>query len=234
MPETTDYSSRFAIDPAAAAIMGTDELRHNFHVGALFSPGRISLTYTHYDRLILGGAMPVGDAADARSDQADRHEEFPRPARTHRRQHRRAGHGRGGRKILRARQPRHDLCRHGRRGGFLRLGGRVGPGEILPAQRAGASEPSDEAHQDRRRQAARPRQPGDLQRALDLPVHPPGGRQDLPARRRHDAACAGLGVEHHALPHPRPALRGLSLFRPARGRHGCSISWASPTRPGIW
>ena len=50
MPDTTDYTSRFAIDPAAAAAMGTDELRHNFHIGGLFEPGRISLTYTHYDR----------------------------------------------------------------------------------------------------------------------------------------------------------------------------------------
>jgi 4-deoxy-L-threo-5-hexosulose-uronate ketol-isomerase len=55
---TTEYTSRFAIDPAAAAAMGTDELRHNFHLGNLFRPGRIALTYTHYDRMIVGGAMP--------------------------------------------------------------------------------------------------------------------------------------------------------------------------------
>ncbi|MER8807278.1 5-dehydro-4-deoxy-D-glucuronate isomerase [Mesorhizobium australicum] len=57
-----DYTSRFAIDPAAAAAMGTDELRHNFHIEDLFQPGRIGLTYTHYDRMIVGGAMPVGTA----------------------------------------------------------------------------------------------------------------------------------------------------------------------------
>jgi 4-deoxy-L-threo-5-hexosulose-uronate ketol-isomerase len=56
-----DYASRFAIDPAAAAAMGTDELRHNFHIEGLFQGGRISLTYTHYDRMIVGGAMPVGE-----------------------------------------------------------------------------------------------------------------------------------------------------------------------------
>ncbi|MES0198822.1 5-dehydro-4-deoxy-D-glucuronate isomerase [Mesorhizobium sp. M0011] len=56
----TDYTSRFAIDPAAAAAMGTDELRHNFHIDGLFQPGRISLTYTHYDRMIVGGAVPTG------------------------------------------------------------------------------------------------------------------------------------------------------------------------------
>ncbi|TGQ74897.1 MAG: 5-dehydro-4-deoxy-D-glucuronate isomerase [Mesorhizobium sp.] len=55
----TDYVSRFAIAPAAAAAMGTDELRHNFHIEDLFAPGRVRLTYTHYDRMIVGGAMPA-------------------------------------------------------------------------------------------------------------------------------------------------------------------------------
>lgn len=53
-----NYTSRFAVDPAATAAMGTDELRHNFHIGNLFEPGHIHLTYTHYDRMIVGGAMP--------------------------------------------------------------------------------------------------------------------------------------------------------------------------------
>ncbi|URK86096.1 5-dehydro-4-deoxy-D-glucuronate isomerase (plasmid) [Rhizobium sp. RCAM05350] len=56
---STEYTSRFAIDPSAAAAMGTDELRHNFHIGNLFEPGTINLTYTHYDRMIVGGAVPV-------------------------------------------------------------------------------------------------------------------------------------------------------------------------------
>lgn len=58
----TDFISRFAIDPAAAAAMGTDELRHNFHIEDLFQPGRVSLTYTHYDRMIVGGAAPAAAA----------------------------------------------------------------------------------------------------------------------------------------------------------------------------
>lgn len=57
-----DYTSRYAIDPQAGAAMATDELRSNFHIGDLFQPGRISLTYTHYDRMIVGGAVPTGDA----------------------------------------------------------------------------------------------------------------------------------------------------------------------------
>jgi 4-deoxy-L-threo-5-hexosulose-uronate ketol-isomerase len=59
-----DYSSRYAIDPQAAAAMATDELRSHFHLGDLFQPGRISLTYTHYDRMIVGGAMPTGETLE--------------------------------------------------------------------------------------------------------------------------------------------------------------------------
>ena len=59
---TTEHTIRFAIDPMAAAAMGTDELRHNFHIGSLFEPGRVNLTYTHYDRMIVGGAVPTEGA----------------------------------------------------------------------------------------------------------------------------------------------------------------------------
>jgi len=58
----TEFTSRFAVDPAAAASMGTDELRHHFHIEGLFQPGFVNLTYTHYDRMIVGGVMPVEKA----------------------------------------------------------------------------------------------------------------------------------------------------------------------------
>ena len=50
---------RHAIDPRTAAAMGTDELRANFLISDLFRPGQVALTYTHYDRMIIGGAMPL-------------------------------------------------------------------------------------------------------------------------------------------------------------------------------
>jgi 4-deoxy-L-threo-5-hexosulose-uronate ketol-isomerase len=54
------YTIRHAVDPVAAAMMDTETLRENFHLGDLFQPGRIALTYTHYDRMIVGGAVPTG------------------------------------------------------------------------------------------------------------------------------------------------------------------------------
>ena len=52
--------TRYAIDPQSAEALDTDGLRAHFHVPGLFRPGQIKLVYTHYDRMILGGAMPDG------------------------------------------------------------------------------------------------------------------------------------------------------------------------------
>ena len=59
-PGHTEYESRWAIDPDAAALMGTDELRQNVLIEDLFVPGQIKLTYSHDDRMIVGGAVLYG------------------------------------------------------------------------------------------------------------------------------------------------------------------------------
>ncbi|PIB24748.1 5-dehydro-4-deoxy-D-glucuronate isomerase [Amylibacter kogurei] len=51
---------RHAIDPASAKSLDTEQLRDHFHVGGLFKEGEINLVYSHYDRLILGSAVPNG------------------------------------------------------------------------------------------------------------------------------------------------------------------------------
>ena len=55
---STEYDIRFAIDPAGAAGMGTAELRENFLIDDLFDVGSVRWTYTHYDRMAVGGAVP--------------------------------------------------------------------------------------------------------------------------------------------------------------------------------
>ena len=42
--------------------MNTERLRKTFLVEALFEPGKIQLTYTHHDRMIIGGAIPLKSA----------------------------------------------------------------------------------------------------------------------------------------------------------------------------
>ena len=51
--------SRYESSPREVERMNTAELRENFLVESLFSEDEIKLTYTHYDRLILGGIKPV-------------------------------------------------------------------------------------------------------------------------------------------------------------------------------
>jgi len=52
--------TRHAIDPATARNLDTGQLRDRFHVGGLFAEGEIKLVYSHYDRLVLGSAVPAG------------------------------------------------------------------------------------------------------------------------------------------------------------------------------
>ncbi len=59
---STEFDIRFAIDPISAAGMGTGELRENFLIEDLFVPGQVRWTYTHYDRMAVGGAVPDGAA----------------------------------------------------------------------------------------------------------------------------------------------------------------------------
>lgn len=54
--------TRQAIDPTTARSFDTARLRDAFLVETLFAPGEIRLTYTHLDRLIVGGAVPSAGA----------------------------------------------------------------------------------------------------------------------------------------------------------------------------
>ena len=49
---------RRAIDPRHAKTMDTSELRREFLIENLFEDGQINLTYSQYDRMIVGGATP--------------------------------------------------------------------------------------------------------------------------------------------------------------------------------
>jgi 4-deoxy-L-threo-5-hexosulose-uronate ketol-isomerase len=55
-----NVTSLYAVNPEHTRTMDTTALRDNFHVDGMFEPGEINLTYTHYDRMIVGGAVPGG------------------------------------------------------------------------------------------------------------------------------------------------------------------------------
>lgn len=56
----TNYEFRYASHPEDAKKYGTEELREHFLIDNLFQDDAINLTYSMYDRYIVGGAKPVG------------------------------------------------------------------------------------------------------------------------------------------------------------------------------
>ena len=53
---------RFTQSPAETAAMQTQALRDHFLISNLFEDNKINLTYTHYDRVIVGGVKPVKES----------------------------------------------------------------------------------------------------------------------------------------------------------------------------
>ncbi|KQR65310.1 5-dehydro-4-deoxy-D-glucuronate isomerase [Pedobacter sp. Leaf176] len=55
------FESRYAQSPKEVKQMDTAALRENFLIEAIFEPNCINLTLSHFDRYIVGGAMPVDE-----------------------------------------------------------------------------------------------------------------------------------------------------------------------------
>jgi 4-deoxy-L-threo-5-hexosulose-uronate ketol-isomerase len=58
----THVETRHAIHPEHAKGMDTEALRKHFLTEGMFADGHIRLVYTHYDRFVVGGAVPNGGA----------------------------------------------------------------------------------------------------------------------------------------------------------------------------
>lgn len=55
----TNYEVRYAIGPNETKQAGTEKLRSEFLIEKLFEADQINLVYSHYDRYIAGGALPI-------------------------------------------------------------------------------------------------------------------------------------------------------------------------------
>jgi 4-deoxy-L-threo-5-hexosulose-uronate ketol-isomerase len=53
------FESRYAVSPVEAKSMDTSTLRSNFLISSIFEADQVNLTLSHFDRYIVGGAMPV-------------------------------------------------------------------------------------------------------------------------------------------------------------------------------
>lgn len=56
----THIPQRYATNPAQIPGMTTAQLRDTYLIEDVFVAGEIRLTYTHHDRIVLGGAVPAG------------------------------------------------------------------------------------------------------------------------------------------------------------------------------
>lgn len=63
-------ANRYATHPDHAKGLDTSALRGHFLVEDLFQPGRVSLTYSHVDRIVLGGAVPTNEGLRLETDKA--------------------------------------------------------------------------------------------------------------------------------------------------------------------
>lgn len=59
---------RFQNSPQETKGMNTEELRKNFLIEGLMTEDRIKLVYSHYDRIITGGAKPVNNVLELETD----------------------------------------------------------------------------------------------------------------------------------------------------------------------
>ena len=58
---TTNYELRYAANPEDARHYDTARLRKDFLIERLFAADEVNMVYSMYDRMIVGGAMPVGE-----------------------------------------------------------------------------------------------------------------------------------------------------------------------------
>ncbi len=58
----TNYEIRYAAHPEDAKSYDTKRLRRDFLIEKLFAPNEVNMVYSMYDRMVVGGAMPVGES----------------------------------------------------------------------------------------------------------------------------------------------------------------------------
>lgn len=58
----TNYEVRYASNPIDAKSYDTTRLRKDFLIERVFAANEVNMVYSMYDRMIVGGAMPVGES----------------------------------------------------------------------------------------------------------------------------------------------------------------------------
>lgn len=65
----TTCETRYAVHPTDFMRYTTERIRNEFLVDAMFLPNQVRLVYVHYDRLVVGGAMPMAEPLELESPE---------------------------------------------------------------------------------------------------------------------------------------------------------------------
>jgi len=57
----TNYEIRYAAHPEDAKSYDTKRIRRDFLIEKVFTANEVNMVYSMYDRMVVGGAMPVGE-----------------------------------------------------------------------------------------------------------------------------------------------------------------------------
>ena len=57
----TNYEIRYAAHPEDAKNYDTKRIRRDFLVEKIFAPNEVNMVYSMYDRMVVGGALPVDE-----------------------------------------------------------------------------------------------------------------------------------------------------------------------------
>ena len=68
----TNYELRYAAHPEDAKHYDTARLRRDFLIERVFAADEVNMVYSMYDRMVVGGAMPVAEALKLEATGIDR------------------------------------------------------------------------------------------------------------------------------------------------------------------
>ena len=215
----TNYEIRYAAHPRMRKSYDTARLRRDFLIEKVFSADEVNMVYLMYDRMIVGGAMPVAETL--RLEAIDPLKASFFLTRREMGIFNVGGPGvvKAGDSVFELGQRRPPLPRFGRpRGDLPRASAtpRIPRNSISTPRRPTATTPDKKVHESRRRGGSH-----GLARRIERPEYQQDDRQpgaaDLPVADGHDRVAARQRVEHDARARALAPHGSLFLFRGPRG-----------------
>ena len=197
----TNYEIRYAAHPEDAKHYDTARLRRDFLMETIFVPDEVNMVYSMYDRMIVGGAMPVAESLRLEAIDPLKAEYFT--------QRRELGiYNVGGAGTVKVGEETFEL--DFKEALYVGRGDR----EVVFSSKDAASPAKFYFNSCR---CGAHGFAGDVERAQHQQDDCESGAAHLSAADGHDRTGTRLRMEHDARPRAQPPHGGLFLFRAARG-----------------